>query len=228
MAKQDVTPQEAAIGEAVNKTESFFENNSKIVVWTLVGIFVLAALVYGYKKQIAEPRMEKASEMMSEAQYRFEAADPDYELALNGDENGAGFIDVIDSYGSTPAGNLAKHYAGICYLHLGDLDAAEKYLSKYSAVKGLPAQIVNAQNFGLRGDIAVEQGDMAKAVKFYEKAVKASDNIYTAPLFLRKMGMALNAQGKTKEAVAAYKKILASYPASAEAREAEKLIGSEE
>ena len=228
MANQNVTPQEAAIGEAVNKTESFFENNSKIVVWVLAGIFVLAALIYGYKKQIAEPRMEKASEMISEAQYRFEAAEPDYELALNGDENGAGFLDVIDSYGSTPAGNLAKHYAGICYLHLGDLEAADKYLSKYSAVKGLPGQIVNAQNLGLRGDIAVEQGDMVKAVKFYGKAVKASDNIYTAPLFLRKMGLALQAQGKKDEAAAAYNRILASYPASAEAREVEKLIGSEE
>ena len=228
MANQNVTPQEAAIGEAVNKTESFFENNSKIVVWALAGIFVLAALIYGYKKQIAEPRMEKASEMISEAQYRFEAAEPDYELALNGDENGAGFLDVIDSYGSTPAGNLAKHYAGICYLHLGDLEAADKYLSKYSAVKGLPGQIVNAQNLGLRGDIAVEQGDMVKAVKFYGKAVKASDNIYTAPLFLRKMGLALQAQGKKEEAAAAYNRILASYPASAEAREVEKLIGSEE
>ncbi len=228
MSKQNVTPQEAAIGEAVNKTESFFENNSKLVTGILLGIFIVAGLVYGYRKLISEPRAEKAANMISEAQYRFEAENPDYELALNGDENGAGFLDVIDSYGSTPAGNLAKHYAGICYLHMGDLESAAHYLSKYSAVRGLAGQIVNAQNLGLQGDIAVENGDMEKAVKLYGNAVKASDNIYTAPLFLRKQGLALQALGRNAEATAAFKRILADYPASAEAREAEKLIGSEE
>ena len=227
MAKQNVTPQEAAIGEAVNKTESFFEENSKLVICVLIAVFVIAGGIYGYRKFVAEPRVEKAADMISEAQYRFEAANPDYELALHGDDNGAGFLDVIESYGSTPSGNLAKHYAGICYLHLGDLDAAAQYLAKYSPVKGLPGEIVNAQNLGLQGDVAVEQGDLAKAVKFYAKAVKASDNSYTAPLYLRKQGLALQAQGKDKEAVELYQVILNDYPASAEAREVEKLIGAE-
>lgn len=227
MAKQVETPQETAIVEAVSKTESFFENNSKLVICALVAIFVLAGGIYGYRKFVAEPRIEKAANMISEAQYRFEAANPDYQLALSGDENGAGFLEVIDTYGSTPSGNLAKHYAGICYLHLGDLDAAADYLSKYSPVKGLPGEIVNAQNLGLQGDIAVEQGDLNKAVKFYDKAVKASDNSYTTPLYLRKKGIALAAQGHEKEAAEAFQQILNKYPASAEAREVEKLIGAE-
>lgn len=227
MAQHNVTPQEAAIGEAVSKTETFFENNTKLVICALVAIFVLAGGVYGYHKFISQPRIEKAATMISEAQYRFEAANPDYQLALNGDDNGAGFLDVIDSYGSTPAGNLAKHYAGICYLHLGDLNAAADYLAKYSPVKGLPGQIVNAQNLGLQGDIAVELGKLDSAVKFYEKAVKASDNSYTAPLYLRKQGIALQALGKEKEAAALYQQILNNYPASSEAREVEKLIGAE-
>lgn len=228
MAKQNVTLQEAEIAEAVNKTESFFENNSKLVICVLVAIFVIAGGVYGYRKFVAEPRIEKAADMISEAQYRFESAVPDYELALNGDENGAGFLDVVDNYGSTPAGNLAKHYAGICYLRLGDLDAAASCLSKFKPVKGLPGQIVNAQNLGLQGDIAVEQGEYAKAAKFFAKAVKASDNSYTAPLYLRKLGLAQRALGEDAKAAATFKRILADYPSSSEAREAEKLIGAEE
>ena len=227
MAKQNVTPQEAAIGEAVSKTETFFENNSKLVICAMVAIFVIAGGIYGYRNFIAKPRLEKASTMISEAQYRFEEANPDYALALNGDDNGAGFLDVIDQYGSTPAGNLAKHYAGICYLHLGDLNAAAEYLAKYSPVKGLTGEIINAQNLGLQGDVAVELGQYDKAVKFYEKAVKASDNSYTTPLYLRKQGLALKALGKEKDATALFQHILNNYPASAEAREVEKLIGAE-
>ena len=131
-----------------------------------------------------------------------------------------------EQYGSTPSGNLAKHYAGICYLKTGDLENAAKYLAKYSPVKGIPGALINAQNLGLQGDIAVEQQNYAKAVKFYEQAVKAADNNLTAPMYLRKAGLAEQAQGNNEKAAAFYEQILTSYPASTDAREAEKLLGS--
>ena len=179
MAKQNVAEQET-LGEAMNKTELFFEQNGRTIGYVFLGLLVLAALVFGYRALIVQPRAEKAAEMISEAQVRFEGENPDFELALLGDANGAGFLDVVEKYGSTPSGNLAKHYAGICYLRTGDLENAAKYLAKFSHVKGIPGALINAQNYGLQGDIAVEQQDYAKAVKFYEKAVKAADNNLTA------------------------------------------------
>lgn len=225
MANQKAAEQET-LGSAMNKTELFFERNGRTMSYVLLGLIVLAALVFGYRSLVSGPRVEKAAEMISEAQYRFEAETPDYELALNGDANGAGFLDVVRQYGSTPAGNLAKHYAGICYLRLGDLDNAAEYLAKYSPVGGLPGSILNAQNLGLQGDVAVEQGDYAAAVKFYEKAVKASDNNLTAPMYLRKAGMAETAQGNAAAAAALFQRIIDDYPSSYDAREAEKLLGA--
>ena len=43
-------------------------------------------------------------------------------LALNGDGNYLGFLDIAKDYKFTTAGNLAKYSAGICYLHLGDYE----------------------------------------------------------------------------------------------------------
>ena len=194
--------------------------------YIFLGLLILAALIFGYRTLIVQPRAEKAAEMIAQAQARFEAENPDYELALNGDANGAGFLDVIDQYGSTPSGNLAKHYAGICYLKSGDVEQAALYLAKFSPVKGLPGALINAQNYGLQGDVAVEQGNYAAAVKFYEKAVKAADNNMTAPLYLRKAGLAEKAQGNNERAAALFQRILDNYPSSMEAREAEKLLGS--
>ena len=170
MAKQHVAEQET-LGEAMNKTEFFFEKNGRMLSYVFLGLLVLAALVFGYRALIVSPRAEKAAEMIAEAQYRFEDQNADYALALEGDANGAGFLEVIEKYGSTPSGNLAKHYAGICYLKAGDLENAAKFLARYSPVKGIPGALINAQNYGLQGDIAVEQKDYAKAVKFYDKAV---------------------------------------------------------
>lgn len=225
MANQDIAGQEA-LGEAMSKTEFFFEKNGRLLGYIFIGLLVLAGLFFGYRSFISQPRAEKAAEMIAQAQYRFESETPDFELALAGDANGAGFIDVIEQYGSTPSGNLAKHYAGICYLRQGDLDNAAKYLAQFSTLKGIPGALINAQNYGLQGDIAVEQQDYAKAVKFYEKAVKAADNNLTAPMYLRKAGLAEQAAGNNKKALEFYEQILTSYPQSMDAREAEKLIGS--
>lgn len=229
MANEKVlNPEEETLGSAMSKTEAFFEENASKVMYTLLVLLVLAAAIFGYKKLISEPRIEKAAAMLADAQYRFESTTPDFELALYGDENGAGFLDVIDQYGSTPAGNLAKHYAGICYLRLGELDKAAEYLAKYSQVRGIPGAVINAQNLGLQGDVAVDKGNYAAAVKFYDKAVAAADNNYTAPLYLRKAALALRAEGKNAEAKARLERIMNEYPMSSDAREADKLLGTVE
>lgn len=227
MANEKITkPEEETLEAAMSKTEKFFEQNAKSVSYLLLALIILAGCIFGYKKLVAEPRIEKAAELIAQAEVRFGEDNPDFQLALEGDANGAGFLDVIEQYGSTPSGNLAKHCAGICYLKLGDLENAAKYLAKYSPVKGLPGAIVNAQNLGLQGDVAFEQGDIAAALKLYEKAVAAADNNYTAPLYLRKAGIAEQAQGNKEKAVVYFQRILDEYPASSEAREAEKLIGA--
>ena len=103
MAKQHVAEQET-LGEAMNKTEFFFEKNGRMLSYVFLGLLVLAALVFGYRALIVSPRAEKAAEMIAEAQYRFEDQNADYALALEGDANGAGFLEVIEKYGSTPSG----------------------------------------------------------------------------------------------------------------------------
>ena len=215
MTKQN---EQEALGTAMNKTEMFFEKNSKSMIIALLALFVLAAAIFGYRQLISQPRERKAAEMIAQAQYRFESTTPEYQLALEGD--------VIDQYGSTRAGNLAKHYAGICYLRLGDLDNAATYLAKYKPAKGIPAEIVNAQNIGLQGDIAVEKGDYAAAIKLFEKAAKVSDNNLTAPMYLRKAALAANAMGNKEQALGFAQRIQNEFPASAEAQNAEKLMGT--
>ena len=223
MAKEVVNPQEEILDNAQVQTENFFEKNSKMVVVAIVVIFVLAAAIFGYKKLIVEPRLNDAQEMLYEAQYRFEQQNADFALALNGDENVPGFAQVIEKYGNTPAGNLATVYAAACALRLGDFDAAEGYLAKYSNVKGATGELVNAMAVGIRGEIAVEKGDYAGAAAIFEKAANVSDNNYSAPLYLRKAAMAYAAAGNAAKAQECLQTINDKYPSSIEAREAEKL-----
>ncbi len=215
-----------SIGEAMSKTELFFENNGKKLSCAIFALVAVAAAIFGYKVLVVEPQMEKASAMLSNGQLIFEQENPDFNAALNGDENGVGFLEVIEKYGSTPAGNLANHYAGICYLKSGDLENAAKYLAQYDAMDGIPASLINAQNLGLQGDVAVDMGDLAKGATFYNSAISASDNVLTAPTYMRKAAIVAIEMGENAKAKELFETILAKYPASAEVRDAEKYLGT--
>ena len=224
MAKEVVTPQDEMLASAQTQGENFFEKNSKMVVVAIVVIFALAAAVFGYKKVIVEPRMTKAQEMLFEAQYQFESQNADFALALNGNENTPGFAQVVEQYGNTPAGNLARMYAAACSLRLGEFDQAQSYINSFKNVKGVPGEIINAMAAGIKGDIAVEKGDNATAAKLFEQAAKVSENDFTTPMYLRKAALAYAAMGNDAKAEELMKVINEQYPASYDAREAMKLV----
>lgn len=217
---------EVKIENALGKTEAWFEKNWKTLAIIVAAILVAAGIVYAYEGLYKIPRGKKAADAMFVAQQLF--AQQDYATALNGDGNNLGFAEVADTYNGTPQGRLAAHYAGICYVKEGDLDGALEYLSKYKPSRGIPNAIINAQNEGLKGDIYVQKGDNATAVKHLRKAVEAADNMLTAPTYLKKLGLALEATGDYAGAVEAYRRVSDEYPMSLEARDIEKFASAAE
>lgn len=220
--KQEMAYEEV-VTETVSKTEKFFEQNGKLVTLVLAAIIVVVGGYFANKYLIAQPRAEKASAEMFAAIQNFNAEE--WQVALDGDGNYAGFLEVIDNYGSTPQGSLAAHYAGVCYLKLGDKENALTYLAKYKAGKGAPAEIINAQNIGLQADIVADGGDLKKAAALYTKAVEASANSLTAPYYLKKLGQVEEALGNTAAALAAYQRIADEYNTALEARDIDAFIG---
>ncbi|MBO7300029.1 MAG: tetratricopeptide repeat protein [Tidjanibacter sp.] len=220
--KQEMAYEEV-VTETVSKTEKFFEQNQKLVTWVLAAIIVVIGGYFANKYLIAQPRAEKASVEMFAAIQNFNAEE--WQVALDGDGNYAGFLEVMDNYGSTPQGSLAAHYAGVCYLKLGDKENALAYLAKYDASKGAPAEIVNAQNLGLQADLVADGGDLQKAAALYRKAVAASANSLTAPYYLKKLGLVEEALGNNAAALEAYQRIADEYNTALEARDIDSFIG---
>ncbi|MDR0907282.1 MAG: tetratricopeptide repeat protein [Rikenellaceae bacterium] len=217
---------EVEIESALGKTELWFEKNWKLLTAVVVAILVVAGGVYSWYQFYQVPQGQKAGDAMFVAQQLF--AEGDYTTALNGDGNNAGFAEVADAYKSTPQGRLAAHYAGICYIKLGDADAALDYLSRYKPTKGAPNGLINAQNEGLKGDICVDKDELSVAITHYRRAVEVSDNVMTAPTYLKKLGLALEATGNYAEAVKAYRRVADDYPTSLEARDIEKFASAAE
>ena len=55
MAKQQVAEQES-LGEAMNKTELFFEENGRKIAGIFLGLLCVAALIFGYRALVTLPR----------------------------------------------------------------------------------------------------------------------------------------------------------------------------
>lgn len=214
---------EVVIETAINSTEEFIYKNGKSLLAALCAIILIAGGYFGYKYLYQAPREAAAADMMFVAEQLFGA--DNFQLAVAGDESVAGFEAVIAEYGSTNAGNLAKHYAGICYLKMDENDKALEALKGYKPSKGVPNQLIAAQNYGLQGDLLSQKQDYAASAELYTKAVAASSNVLTAPIYLNKLILVYIALGDNVKALETANRILDEYSSSMEARDVQKMIG---
>ena len=216
MAKEIKNENAEAVVEAVSKTEKFFQENGKLISIICAAFVVACALVFCWFKFAYQPKVNEAQGQMAAAEQNFRAGD--FELALNGDGNALGFVQIIDEYGKK-AGKAVYFYAGVCELQLGEWEQAIKYLESY---KGKDT-ILAARATACIGDAYVGLEDYKKALGYFEKAAQA-DNMYAAG-YLLKAGAVAEALGENDKALSFYKKIKDQYPQSIEAYDVDKYIG---
>ena len=206
------------IKEVVNKAEDFIVKNQRTLI-IVVSVILVAVLGYfGVKKFHLEPKEKQAAEIAFGAENYF--GQGNYELALKGDGKFLGFVDIVDGYSSTKAGNLAKYYAGISCLKLGQFDDAVSYLTSY---KGKDTFTKVLAIIGA-GDAYMELGNTSEAISWYEKASKYKENEVTAPYALFKLGLAYYANQESQKALETFNSIKTNYPNAAEVRELDKYI----
>ena len=109
--------------EAYSKTEKYIDENQKSLTVIVGAIVLIVGGFFAYKKMYVEPLEVEAQSQMFMAEKYFES--DSLNLALFGDGNYPGFLDIIDDYSLTETANLAKYYAGISYLNMGDFESAK-------------------------------------------------------------------------------------------------------
>ena len=191
------------------KAENFFEKNSKLI--GIIGGVIIAAIVafYGYNYYIKQQNIE-AQNAMYDSVFYFEA--DSLNAALNGNGGNAGLLEIADSYGSTPAGNLAKYYVGLAYIKQGKYDEAISYLNEFDA----DDIVLQGKAYSLIGDANLEKGDNDAAIAAYKKAADYKPNKNLTPGYLMKLAMAYETAGDKAAAIETYGKIVDSYPNSIE------------
>ena len=207
------------VEELVSKSELFIENNSKKIMLGILALAVIVGAFFGYRHGYLIPLQKKASVALFKGELYF--AKDSFQLALNG--NGAdyeGFEAIIDQYGNTKPGNLAKAYAGICYAKLGQYDQALENLKSFDASDDMISPAI----IGLIGDCYVNMDNAKEGVTYFEKAANAADNEVISPIYLKKAGIAYESMQQYNDAVKVYTQIKEKYFNSMEAADIDKYI----
>ena len=220
MAKKKTANEDrmVAVEEALGKTEQFIERNQKILMYVIMGIILLVLAYFGYNRFYIAPMEKNAQDQIFVAQKYFEV--DSLSRALYGDGNSLGFLDIIDDYGKTKSGNLARYYAGICYMKMGNFEEAIDYLEAHDPVD----KIIGPMAIGAIGDAYMELNEPDRAVGYYLDAANEESNDFTTPMFLYKAGMTYELLGAYNDAYEAYNRIFMEYYRSNEGRTIERNI----
>ncbi len=205
-----------ALAEKLEGAENWIERHPKIMGGIAIALALVVVGYFGFNYYKSNLEADAQKEMF-QAIYYFEA--DSLNLALNGDGNNLGFIDIIGEYGITDAANLAHFYAGVSFLKLGKFEAARLYLGDFSSNDLL----IQARAYSLIGDAYMEEQNYKDAARYYEKAANHKPNKYFTPAYLMKAALAFERSEQVDKAIKAYDEVITKYWESAEYQNARKL-----
>ena len=207
-----------AVEETLSKAEKLFHTYQKQLTYAVGDIIAIVALAWGYQEFIVKPAEEEAQLELYAAQDVF--SQDSLRLALNGNAEFMGFLDIADEYSGTKAGNLANYYAGLCYLGMGNAQEAIDYLEDFDG-DGTFLDIIAT---GAIGDAFADLNQPEEAQEFYVKAAGFDANDFFTPFFLSKAAIAAEVNEDFSAALKYTKRIKEEFPTSAEGANADALI----
>lgn len=210
------------VQEVYSKTETFVEENKNVLSIVVAAIAVLVGGYFAYQSFYLKPLQIEAQEEMFMAEKYF--AQDSMNLAIYGDGAYPGFLEIVDQYGSTKAGNLANYYLGIAYLRTGQFEAAIASLKDFDSEDVMVGNVA----LGAMGDSYMELGDYKKAASQYVEAAERKENNFTSPLYLMKAAQTYELLGDYSKAVELYNEIKEEYKDSPQASEVDKMIARAE
>ena len=185
----------------------FWENNKKRILTITGGVAAVIVALYAYNEYMVKPKEQKAQEALYKAEDYF--GQDSSRKVLDGDGTSKGVLYVIKNYSGTKAANLAKYYAGISYLKLGEFNKAVENLKDFSS----NSDAIQMVAYGALADAYSELKKNDEAVSYYKKAAAAfTVDQLTSADYLWRAGQLLETLNKPKEALELYKQIKKDFP----------------
>jgi len=201
------------------KLTSFYEANKRniSIALTVIVLAVFAVVIY-FKNR--SDNNEKAITALGAV---FETYDSgQFQTAVDGipEKNIQGLKAIVDNYGNSAAGDIARFYLASAYAQLGRYDESLKEFEDCSPSSEL-LSVARLSGIGscyeAKGMFREAAGSFEKAATQYPKDISAAENLNSAA---RDYAQA----GEKEKAIELYKRIKKNYPTTAFARDADRFI----
>ncbi len=205
-----------------NNASEFFQKNKLYIIG--IGVVLVGVLGYFIWNSMNDSKNKEAAVAGYQAVYHWEK--DSLQKALKGDGSAEGLESIINQYGGTKEGNMAKYRAGIAALKEGRTEEGIQLLKDFS--KG--DNLVSASAYMALGFAHEDLGKSLEAAEYFEKAADVTSEKDDAirPMMLKLAGEAYEEAGKKDKAVDLYKKIKEKYPNSQEGQTIDKYLGRAE
>jgi TolA-binding protein len=224
--KKKISRKEIKQDELLNvyvKASSFYYANKRYVSYAVTGIVVVvvATLIFINNRRASN---EKAATELGKVYGLYDQASTpaQYQLAIDGQrERGLmGLKTIVDNYGNTDSGELARFYLGNAYYNVGKYDEALQQFGSFSS----STKLLQASAQAGIGSCYEAKGEYGKAAGAYEKASGMVSNEITTPEYLNSAARCYGRSGEKDKAIAILKRLKLEYPNSQQARDVDRYI----
>jgi tetratricopeptide (TPR) repeat protein len=217
IARRDL--KEDALVSTYVKLTSFYEANKRTIsiVVTAVVVAVFATVIF------LKNRSENNEKAIAALGAIFESFDAgQFQKSVDGipERNVQGLKAIVDNYGGSATGELARFYLASAYAQLGRYDEALKEFEEYSP----SGELLSVSRLSGIGSCYEAKGMFKEAAASFEKAATQYPKDVSAAENLNNAARDYSQAAEKEKAIELYKRIKKNYPATAFARDADRFI----
>ena len=203
---------------------SFYYENKKYISYALTALVLIVIGIFVYTNN-RRANNEKASAEFAKVFPIYDNGASDvkqFKVAIDGQpERGImGLKAIVENYGGSDAGEMARFYLANAYYQLGQFDDAQKAFDSFST--GNP--FLEASGYAGLASCYEVKHDYAKAASYFEKAANLVTSAVATPEYLNSAARCYGLSGEKEKAISLYKKLKKEYPTSTFARDVDRYI----
>ncbi len=198
---------------------AFYERHKKYISTGVTVLVIVVIAVVVYMRNRSE-NSQKAATELGEIYPYFDNGQ--LKIAVDGvpERNVTGLKRIVDEYGSTDAGNLARLYLGDAYYRLGNYDDALAEYEKFSP----PEDFLAVSRLAGIGACYEAKSMPRDAAENFEKAASRYPKSQTVAENLNSAARNYARAGDKEKALELYRKLKKNFPTSTYGRDADRFI----
>jgi TolA-binding protein len=201
------------------KTRGWIEQNRRLVSYIISVPIILVAILWFVENNRRQSN-ERATTDLAKVYHLYDQGQ--YQLAVDGipQENIRGLQSIVDDYGSTQAGEMAKLYLANSYFSMTNYDKALKYFQSVD----ISDKLLSSSALAGEASCYEAKGNHEEAANLYEQAASKYMTALQAPDDLFKAANNYSIAGKKDKAAEMLHRLKKEFPTSTYARDLDRYL----